>query len=239
MKERYLWGLRLQPSFDELLKASKKPLRIPVPDRSATWFALSNYRAYMLDMARRYRDYEHLQLDYDQSGAKLPRSVAMQEPAEEGDDPAWEDMMQATQRADEQDAYELAFDAMEAEHRRQAFQQRAEELAALHLPTMGHWYIGENHGDLQEAGVEHTAPITVPHVETRPLPAPVLLPNAGGQVGALRPFPTFQELNSGQPRSLRHPIVRVNPQDQGYERLRANALEGRGEWTSPYARPEW
>ena len=40
-KKRGYMGLVVQPSLDEALGASKKPLRIPVPDRMAKWYALS------------------------------------------------------------------------------------------------------------------------------------------------------------------------------------------------------
>ena len=184
----------------------------------------------MLDAANRYQDYEHLKLDYDQSGAKLPQSVAMQRPAPEGYDPAWEGMRQATQAAQEHDDYELAFDTMDAQRMQEAAQLRAQQLATLHLPTLGHWYIGENHDDLEEAGVEHDAPLPRPRLSTVALPGPVLLPNAAGQIGALRPFPSFEQLNLGQPRNFRQAIARVRPQDSGYQMLRANALSGRDSW---------
>lgn len=226
-KDQYAWGLKVQPSFDQLVKSTKKPLRVPRPDRSAKWFALSNYRSFMLDAARKAQDYEHLQLDYDQSGAQLPRNVAMQHPAPEGDDPAWDRMRQATQDAEEHDDYERAFDIMDAERRQEAARIRAAQLAAAHSPYIGHWYIGENHADMEEAGVEHDAPLPRPSMTTTPLPGPVNLPAAAGQIGALRPFPTFEQLNLGQPRSFRQPIARIRPQDMGYEGLRASALEGR------------
>jgi len=226
-KDTYGWGLRVQPSFDQLLQSTKKPLRIPKPDRNAKWFALSNYRAFMLDAARKAHDYEHLQLDYDQSGAQLPRNVAMQHPAPEGDDPAWDRMRQAAQDAEEHDDYERAFDFMDSQRMQEAARLRAEQLAAVHAPYLGHWYIGENHEDLEEAGVEHDNPLPRPQLTTTALPGPVVIPNGAGQMGLLRPFPSFEQLNLGQPRNFRQPIARIRPQDQGYEGLRANALEGR------------
>lgn len=181
----------------------------------------------MLDVARKANDYEHLKLDYDQSGAQLPSSVATQQPAPEGDDPAWERMRQATRDAEIHDEYERAWSAEEQERQQQATLQRSEQLAALHAPHLGHWYMGENHEDMEEAGVEHDAPLPRPQMTTRSLPAPVNLPNAAGQIGALQPFQSFEQLNLGQPRAFRQAIARIRPQDAGYEALRTRALEGR------------
>lgn len=180
----------------------------------------------MVDAARKYHDYEHLQLDYDQSEARLPRAVAMVQPAAEGQDPEWERMRQATQQAEDHDFIEQGFATMEAERRREAAQMRRAQLAdqAAAAFTAQQWYIGENDEDMEQAGVEHDRPMHMPQLSSVGLPAPVHLPVAAGHVGALRPFPTFQELNYGPVRQFRNPIVRIRPQDTGYERMRDSAL---------------
>jgi hypothetical protein len=224
-KDQYAWGLRVNPTFDQLLQSTKKPLRIPQPDRSAKWFALSNYRSFMLDAAKKYNDYEHLKLDYDSSGANLPQAAAMVHPAPE--DSAWDGVGHFTRRVEEQDAYELAFAAMEAEHRREAAETRAQHLEAAHAPSMGHWFIDSNHQDLEEAGVEHDAPLPRPQLQSGRLPAPVEMPAAAGQIGLLRPFPTFEFLNSGQPRSFRESRlgnILEGGSSSSYDRMRNNAL---------------
>jgi hypothetical protein len=43
------YGLRINPTFDQVLKTVRNPLRIPLPDRRAKWYALSPYRAFILD----------------------------------------------------------------------------------------------------------------------------------------------------------------------------------------------
>jgi hypothetical protein len=223
LKDQFHWGLRLQPSFEQAFQSTKKKIQVPAPDRSAKWFALSNYRLFMLEAAKKYNDYEHLKLDYDSLGATLPQRAAMVHAGPE-EDPAWERMSHATHTAEEHDAYELAFEAMNAEHRREAAQQRAEYMANLHTLPDGHWFIGANHDDLQEVGVEHETPIARPLLTNLRLQAPVKDPVAVGQLGALQPFPTFEQLNQSQPRVFRQAIERVNPNDVGYEQLRQNAL---------------
>ena len=83
-KDQFAWGLRVNPSFDQLAKSATKKFKFQKPDRSAKWWALSNYRAFMLDAASKYNDYEHARLDYNQSGARAPSAVAEVQPAAEG-----------------------------------------------------------------------------------------------------------------------------------------------------------
>ena len=226
-RDEYAWGLRVNPTFEQLLKSTKKPLQIPQPDRSAKWFALSNYRSFMLDSAKKYNDYEHLKLDYNSSGAQAPQTAAMATPSADGQDPTWERVAQTTQQAAEHDAYETAFEAMNAEHRQQAAQMRAQNLAAAHAPSTGHWFIDSNHRDLEEAGLEHDPPAPRPQMQHVRLPAPVEMPTAAGQIGALQPFPTFGFLNNGQPRTFREARlgnILESHAGSSYDRLRNNAL---------------
>ena len=43
------YGLRVNPTLDQVLGNVRKPLRIPLPDRRAKWYALSPYRALILE----------------------------------------------------------------------------------------------------------------------------------------------------------------------------------------------
>ena len=74
--EKGYYGLRVNPTYDEILQTIRKPLHIPLPQRSAKWYALSPYQALLLDAEEKYNDYEHANLDYNNSGAELPRRAA-------------------------------------------------------------------------------------------------------------------------------------------------------------------
>ena len=87
-QDQFWHGLRINPSFDEVLESTKKKIRYQLPDRSAKWFATSVYRSFMVDMARRFHDTEHLKLDYNQTESRLPQAAAMVTTAVEGEDPA-------------------------------------------------------------------------------------------------------------------------------------------------------
>jgi len=227
-KEHFEWGLRVNPTFDEVFQSTKKPLRIPQPDRSAKWFALSNYRAFMLDAARRYHDFEHLKLDYDESGAHLPQRAAMTGPSADGEAAVWQNLEERRQQLEEHEAHETAMATLEAERRREAAHTRAQHLAASHIPATNHWHIDANHDAFEEAGVEHEIPIQRPQLTRTRLPAPVELPAAVGQIGLLRPLPTFDFLNSGQPRTFREArlgnILEAGSASSNYDRMRNNAL---------------
>ena len=224
-KDQFWHGLRVNPSFDEVLESTKKPIKYQLPDRSAKWFATSVYRSFMIDMARRYNDHEHMKLDYDQSESRLPQAAAMVAPAAEGQDQSWQRVREASQAADEHDFIEQGFRDLEAEARQEAARQRRQQLAnqAAAAFTPAHFFIGDHHDELEEAGVEHEPPLTFPALTDAPLPAPVVLPAAGGQIGALTQFPTFEELNYGPVRQRRNPIFRIQPHDSGYERMRDSA----------------
>ena len=106
--DKFYHGLRIQPSYDEMLQSSRKPLHIPIPDRSAKWFGLSNYRSLMLDAAKKFNNYEHLNLDYNESGAHLPLQAAKVGPSTH--DEAWDRIAAFNQRVEEQHDYEQAFE---------------------------------------------------------------------------------------------------------------------------------
>ena len=218
--DKFYHGLRILPSYDELLQGSKKPLHIPVPDRSSKWFGLSNYRSLMLDAAKKYNDYEHLALDYDGSGAHLPQRAAMVAPAEQ-DEEVWGNIASYTQRLQDHNEYKVAAEMVRAEKRQKAAALRAQHLAT-YAPMAGHWTIDAHHKELEAAGVEHDAPVVRPKLTRTRLPEPLGLPVEAGHLGKLRPFPTFEELNYGQPSRWNAGHART-PSSSSYERLREQA----------------
>ena len=82
------YGLREVPTYDQMLQTVRKPTRIPIPDRSAKWYATGPYRAFLLDSANKY--HEHLQdtLEYRRSRVNMPEA-ARNTDSTAGDDEAW------------------------------------------------------------------------------------------------------------------------------------------------------
>jgi hypothetical protein len=159
-QDQFAWGLRVNPSFDQLAKSATKKFRFKQPDRRAKWWALSNERAFMLDAANRYNDYEHMRLDYDQSGAQAPSAAALAQPAPEGDDPVWYDVAETTERAEDHDYVADGFARVWERLRNDAAAEGAailrQQAARALMPQR--WFIGDNHEDLELAGVEHEPP---------------------------------------------------------------------------------
>ena len=216
--DKFYHGLRIQPSYDELLQASKKPLHIPVPDRSSKWFGLSNYRSLMLDAAKKFNNYEHLNLDYQESGAHLPLQAA--KVTSSTHDEAWDRITAFNQGLEEEHEYERAFQLLEEQQRQEAAALRSQHLAG-YAPSVGHWSIEAHHDELEQAGVEHDVPVQRPRLTRTRLPAPVVLPVEANVLGRVRPFPTFEELNFNQRRLT---SARPAPAPSSYERLREQAL---------------
>ena len=92
------------------------------------------------------------------------------------------------------------------------------------VPVSGHWTIEAHHEDLDEVGMDHqplVAHVSVPH---RGRPAPLYQSEMAGRLGALRPFPSYEELNLGQ-RNMRLMDFHVGERSSSsYETLRRNAL---------------
>jgi hypothetical protein len=195
LREKFAWGLRVKPTFEQVIQASKKRVKLPPLDRSAKWYGMSNYRAFILDQSKKYNDYEHLKLDYDQSGARLPARAAAVSTTEVDDSrfeqSDWHDVLEDQRQLDE------AMEAEEEDKRREAEEIRAHEMAHL-VPVSSHWAIEANHEDLEEVGVDHpplVVHVSVPH---KPRPAALHQSETAGHLGALRSFPTFEELNLRQ-----------------------------------------
>ena len=70
------YGLRVAPTYDQMLQSIRKEVRIPQPSRSAKWVATGIYRSFLLDAADKFHDYQQQDLEYDQSGAQLPSAAA-------------------------------------------------------------------------------------------------------------------------------------------------------------------
>ena len=122
------YGLRVNPSFEQAVGTVRNPYRIPLPDRWAKWWANSPYRSLILDAEAKYQDYEHASIDYKTSGAHLPESAARVRESDAGRDPAWDEIHAHNERMDAHDAYETAFQAMNAEHQQREAGERSQTL---------------------------------------------------------------------------------------------------------------
>ena len=98
------YGLRVNPTFDQVLKTVRKPLRIPLPDRHAKWYALGPYRSLILDAENKYNDHQHAQIDFRQSGHEIPEAAAAVRRSDAGADPVFPQIQAQGEATDRQRA---------------------------------------------------------------------------------------------------------------------------------------
>lgn len=225
------YGLRAEPSFDELYKTfKKKPTVIPVPkDRYYKYYALGPYRALILDAQKRYNDFEIARLNYQNSGAHAPEAAAAYTfPSE-----AQTGFQEQANHSDAADAYEIALDAANQDFRRR--QQQTEAFRRQQLSTIGpnmvHPVIMANSDDLQEAGVPHAMPSPMPPRQQARYATPYQQYSAAG-VPQGPQFRSFEELNLGQDSFMSSPstTTTVSPSTPfglppSYEQLRRAAQQ--------------
>ena len=211
-------NLRVNPTFDEVLGTIRKPLRVPIPDRKAKWYANSLYRSLILDAEKKYQDYEHASIDYKQSGAELPETAARVRPSDAGDDETFHELDQHHHRIEQQNAYEQAFDLMNQEHQRQTEETRREQLRLTYGANRMHPVIEAHHGELMEAEVGHHMPAPREPVPRRVWHTPNEQYTAYGQRQAPE-FPSFERLNMGQSADVRQASMSFD-QNMTYERIR-------------------
>jgi len=125
-----------------MLKSLEKKVWIPQPDRSAKWYATGIYRASLLEQAKRFNDAQRKDLEYDDSGAALPRAAARgQQGSMAGTDDTWNRQEEFQSNLNLEEARRLADDAQASERRAQANQMRKQQLSAGYGLVAGHWTV--------------------------------------------------------------------------------------------------
>ena len=217
------YGLTVQPTYEQMLRSLKKEVRIPQPDRSAKWYALGPYRAFLLEQAKRYNDTQRKDLDYDATGAQLPAAAEHgHQESMAGTDDTWNRQEQFNSNLNAEEARRVAEDAMASERKAQANQMRRQQLGA-YGPNAGHWTIEAHHEDLEYRSIPHAAPmpkLAMPAGRWRAPPTEYIAP---GQPMPTE-FPTYEQLNLGYDKQYK--LGRPAPLDQNrnYQELRANYL---------------
>ena len=120
------YGLRVNPTFDQVLGTVRNPLRIPLPDRRAKWHANSPYRALLLDDAgKKFEEVEGAAHMFRESGAEVPESAAQVRPSPAGQSPTFDEQGRL---AEENDAIEMAHHITHMEESRKTAALRRENL---------------------------------------------------------------------------------------------------------------
>ena len=223
MDQKGYYGLRVNPTYEEMLHSLKKEVRIPQPNRSAKWYALGPYRAFLLEQARKYNDAQRQDLEYDATDEQLPAAAARGAQASmAGTDDVWNRQEEFNSALNAEDARRIAEEAMAAERKGHANQTRAQQLAA-YAPSKGHWTIEAHHLDLEHRGVPHSAPTPKMAMPAGAWRAPPTEYIAAGYAQATE-FPSYEQLNMGY--DARYKLGRPAPLDinKNYQQLRDNYL---------------
>ena len=213
------YGLRVNPTFEQVSGSVYKPARVPLPDRSAIEYAMSLERGYILDQAKAGSQQDRALLNYRDSQARLPENAARASmPSRASEDEILDRISQGTAAVDQQKALDLAKEAQSAEYRRQTVEMRAQQLAATHGLDSMNGVIEAAHHELEEAGVPHEMPVPRLDPPMKAWPAPAEQWVAYGQRQA-REFPSFEVLNGTQSESLKAARV-THKEGMTYEHLR-------------------
>jgi hypothetical protein len=221
--DKFAWyGLRENPTYDQLLSTVRKPVRIPIPSREAKWYATGIYRALLLDAANNLHDHQQKDLRYDAEGNFLPSAAARgSQPSVAGDDPAWKEHDRFNEALDQEEAHNLAMKAMHQEKQAQTASLRQQQLSS-YGPSMVHPTLEAHHRDLEDKNVPHPAPIPKLSMAKASWPSTNREYIAAGQPQAPE-FPTFEQLNMGQDKRYKHGLP-GSMNKQSYETLRKNML---------------
>ena len=217
------YGLRVNPTFEQVLKTVRKPLRIPLPDRHAKWYALGPYRSLILDAEAKYNDYQHSHIDFQQSGHEINEAAARVRRSDAGGDPVFPQIHAQGEAMDAQRAHEAASQLMEIERRRQTEHNRSQVLYSTHGPNFSDPVIQAAFDELDEHQAYHTKPAARPHPIKSYYMAPVAQWASAGQPQAPE-FTPFGELNLNEPHRVRAGTFRLG-HATGYDRLRDSVPE--------------
>ncbi len=212
------YGLRVNPTFEQVVGTVRKPLKIPLPDRKAKWYANSPYRALILEAEEKYQNYERAAIDYRQTGTDAPESAARVRESDAAGDRTFDHIDDHHRRMEEHEAIETSHLLMQEHESRKTAANRREILRRSHAPNRTDPTVEMEHEELEIAGVPHYMPMprTLPPKAgfTRPLAQFM----AGGQPQAPE-FTPFQQLNMGQPDNVRAATLSTS-QNMTYERMR-------------------
>jgi hypothetical protein len=217
------YNLRVNPTLEQVVGTVRNPLRVPLPDRAAKWFALGPYRSLLLDQQELAAGYDRHSIEYQLSQGKLPEYAAHgQRPSEAGNDPIWDRYDHEHEARQHREACDHAADMERADREQHAAHMRRQMLYHGYGVNRMNPTVEAHHDELYEAGVRHNMPATRVVVPRQGMPAPPRQFAAYGQPEA-REFSDFHVLNMGDPASVRAATL-TPEQNMTYERARDMAV---------------
>ena len=217
------YGLRVNPTLEQVIGSVRKPIRLLQPDRAAKWYATSIYRDHLLAAGEAANAYDQAALGYRAAGADLPFDAAQVRPSDAGGDDVFRKIHSHGDALELQRTYEAAYKAMLQENEKETAALRYMQLRYSHGPNVMNPVIAAAHEELQQAGVAHSGPeprFTPPATGWK---TPHASMASAGQPQAPE-FPTFESLNTGQPSDMR--VANPTPsENRTYEEIRAFVVQ--------------
>jgi hypothetical protein len=194
------YGLVVKPTFEQAVDMAKKPLRIPMPDRSARREATSLWRQNLLEQQRTAMGYHLASMEHAVSDEIVPGAVIHVTPSPSADDAIWEEIAKGAQRH-----YETLVE--------RAYRHQVDTEAAAQIGHERRSYLSETYGRFQgNAILQGEVPVEELQMVTQETPArghlaqtqihrgaPLNAPISYGYSPHVE-LPTQRELNMGQAR---------------------------------------
>ena len=213
------YDLRVNPTFEQVVGTVRKPLGIPLPQRTDKWYALGQFRALILDQQELAAGYDRRSIEYQLNQGKLPEYAAHnQGPSPAGNDPIWDHYDHEHEARQHQQAYQDGIDQERSDREHHAAFMRRQALLQGYGPNRMHPVVEAHHDELEEAEVPHYMAALREPMPRRGMPAPPPEFVAYGQP-QFREFPDFRTLNMGDPATVQAGALRPS-QNMTYERVR-------------------
>ena len=200
------YGLVAKPTFSDAWGTARKPLRIPIPPRTATTEAQSVYRAHMLEVARLGTAAQMRVLGYQMGDDTLPVSASELGPSPAATDPMFDRMNTQAQQHRESTQDAMLRRHYEADATARMEGQRVGDLSAIYAQGLGHSIIEGERGsdaleryriDSDEETPSESTSTSQPRISGVRHGVATHLPLTSGRV----PQPqlrSFRDINSGQ-----------------------------------------
>ena len=228
---RFAYGLVVEPTFSEAWKDINKPLRIPIPPRSATVEAQSIHRAHLLETSQMATAAQMQVHDYQMGNDTLPVTAALRtDPSVAGSDATFDRMhaqahqhMESVHGARVQRQYEADASAL-------LQGQRRGDLMHIHAQGQGHSVIEGERGSaalqsfrIDSDGEDLEGESPPPRMRGVHHGVAVRLPATGNRAPQPQ-LPSFRELNHGQRASGSGSASVREGEDRSYDALRSESL---------------
>lgn len=225
------YGLVAKPTFSDAWDTVRKPLRIPIPPRTATTEAQSVYRAHMLEVARLGTAAQMRVLGYQMGDDTLPASAAELGPSPAATDPMFDRMNTQAQQHHESTQDAMLRRHYEADATARMEGQRVGDLSAIYAQGLRHSIIENERGSAAleqyriDSDEENQSDTSAPQPRISGVRHGVAthLPLTSGRVPPPQ-LRSFREINYGQQAPTSAAATVREGEDESYDSMRLHRV---------------